>query len=65
MTLALLVAFGTLGFWLAILTLRWMRVAPTPAETATRALFAAASLSGAYIGRGYPLIWAMLRNLRA
>jgi hypothetical protein len=63
MTRALLVAFGTLGFWVAILTLRWLRVVPTSVETATRALFAAAGLSGAYIGGGYPLIWGMVRNL--
>jgi hypothetical protein len=65
MTLALLVAFGTLTFWVIILVLRWLRVAPTSTETATRALFAAAGLSGAYIGGGYPLVWAMFRNLRS
>ncbi|MFN8636956.1 MAG: hypothetical protein U0893_24170 [Chloroflexota bacterium] len=65
MTLALLVAFGTLICWVGILVLRWLRVMPSSPEIATRALFAAAGLSGAYIGGGYPLVWAMIRNLSA
>lgn len=63
MTLAVLVASGTLLFWLGILALRWLKVAPSTESTATRSLFAAAGLSGSYVGGGFPIVWAIIRNL--
>ncbi len=63
MTLALLVALGTVLAWLGILALRWLRVRPLTHDASTRALFAAAGFSGAYVGGAYPIGWAMLRNL--
>lgn len=63
MTLALLVALGTVLAWLGILGLRWLQVRPTTNDSSTRALFAAAGLSGAYVGGAYPIGWAMFRNL--
>jgi hypothetical protein len=63
MTLALLVALGTVVAWLGILTLRWLRVRPTTPDVSTRAIFAAGGLSGAYVGGAYPIGRAMMRNL--
>ena len=65
MTLALLVAPGTLAARLGIIVLRWLSVRPINSETCTRAIFAAAGLSGAYVGGAYPVGWAMLRNVGA
>jgi hypothetical protein len=52
-------------FWILILAGRWLRVQPATSESATRAAFAAAGLSGAYIGGAYPILRAMARNLSA
>jgi hypothetical protein len=65
MTLALQVGVGTPVFWLLLLFARWINVLPVTAETSRRSAFAAAGLSGAYIGGGYPLMWAMARNVGA
>jgi hypothetical protein len=63
MTLALQVAFGTLFFWLLLVALRWLNVQPITIDASRRAAFAAAGLSGTFIGGAYPLVWAMFRNL--
>jgi hypothetical protein len=63
MTLALLVAFGTLAFWVLILLIRSIRKRPTGATTSQRAVFAAAGLSGAFVGGGFPVVWAMVSNV--
>jgi hypothetical protein len=65
MTLALQVACGTIVFWFALLLLRWLNVHPITADASRRAAFAAAGLSGAFIGGAYPLAWAMGRNVAA
>jgi hypothetical protein len=62
MTLALLVALGTVLAWFGILALRWLQVRPITPDASTRAIFAAGGLSGAYVGGAYPIGWAMLRN---
>jgi hypothetical protein len=62
MTLALLIAVGTVLAWLGILTLRWLQIRPLTPDVSTRAIFAAGGLSGAYVGGAYPIGWAMLRN---
>ena len=65
MTLALLVACGIVAFYLAIIAVRLNRRRRlTPADM-NRAVFAAAGLSGSCIGGGYPIFWAMGRNLIA
>jgi hypothetical protein len=63
MTLALQVAFGTLIFWIGILIVRWLNVKTLTLEAYRSAAFAAAGLSGAYIGGVYPIAWVMVRNL--
>ena len=65
MTLGLLVACGTLIFWLMILFARWLRVRPSSTTASQRAIFSAAGLSGALVGGWYPIAWAMLSNLDA
>lgn len=64
MTLALLVACGTLALWLILLALRWVNAQPASERASRRALLAAAGLSGAYVGGGFPIIWAMASNVR-
>src|SRR4051812_4277256 len=63
MTLALQVSYGTLVFWLLLLALRWLNVQPITVDASRRAAFAAAGLSGTFVGGAYPLVWAMSRNL--
>jgi hypothetical protein len=63
MTLALLVSFGTLVFYLLILFVRWCRVRPSSEGASRHAWIAAAGMSGAGVGAGYPILWAMFRNL--
>lgn len=65
MTLALLVAAGTLAFWLVILVGRWAMVLPMTKESTTRAGVAAATVSAATIGGASPLLWVMVSNLRS
>lgn len=65
MTLALQVAFGTIIFWFVLILLRWLNVQPITADTSRRLAFAAAGLSGAFIGGAYPVVWAMSRNVAA
>ena len=63
MTLALQVAYGTIAFWLALLVLRWLNVQPITSDASRRTAFAAAGLSGAFVGGVYPVVWAMTRNV--
>ena len=63
MTLALLVSFGTIFFYLLIMLVRWLRVRPAREGASRRAWIAATGMSGASIGAGYPIIWAMVTNL--
>jgi hypothetical protein len=45
-----------------ILIGRWAAVLPLNRAAATRAMVAAATLSAATIGGGYPLLWALVRH---
>jgi hypothetical protein len=65
MTLALQVSVGALAIYLLILFIRWCRVREPSEHAAQQAAFAAVALSGACIGGGYPLVWAMSRNIGA
>lgn len=65
MTLALQVSLGSIAIYFVILFIRWAHVRQTPESASRRARFAAVALSGACIGGGYPLLWAMGRNLNA
>lgn len=65
MTLALKVAFGTILFWFVLIILRWLNVQPITADASRRLAFAAAGLSGTFVGGVYPVVWAMTRNVAA
>lgn len=65
MTLALQVSLGAIAIYLVILFVRWCCVQQPSEHAAQQAAFAAVALSGACIGGGYPLLWAMSRNIAA